>query len=148
MEYHSASGTPGYVIIRLDKDDMLLESIKKIIVETGIKNGVVISGIGTLSDARIHMITTTGYPYDQTYPEWHDDPIEVCGISGIIADGEPHLHIIFSDKTGTYSGHLEEGCRVLYLCEIVIERLEINLERKTDKNNIRKLTVRNEGNNL
>ena len=57
-------------VIRLDKDDMLLESIEKVIEEKGIRNAVVVSGIGTLSDARIHMVTTTGYPAVETYPEF------------------------------------------------------------------------------
>ena len=123
-------------VIRLDKDDMLLESIEKVIEEKGIRNAVVVSGIGTLSDARIHMVTTTGYPAVETYPEWKDDPIELCSIAGIIADGKPHLHMVFSDSEGTYSGHVEHGCRTLYLCEIVIEDLGIDLVRRIDEKNI------------
>lgn len=123
-------------VIRLDKDDMLMESIEKVIEEKGIRNAVVVSGIGTLSDARIHMVTTTGYPAVETYPEWKDDPIELCSIAGIIADGKPHLHMVFSDSKGTYSGHVEHGCRTLYLCEIVIEDLGIDLVRRIDEKNI------------
>lgn len=137
MDYFiSNEGNKRRFIIRLDKDDMLLESIEKVILDCNIDNAVVVSGIGTLSDARIHMITTTDYPAVEAYPEWHDVPIELCAVSGIIANGEPHLHIVFSDNKGTYSGHLEHGCRTLYLCELVIDEIVIPLIRKKDEKNI------------
>ena len=131
MDYFiSNEGNKRRFIIRLDKDDMLLESIEKVILDCNIDNAVVVSGIGTLSDARIHMITTTDYPAVEAYPEWHDVPIELCAVSGIIANGEPHLHIVFSDNKGTYSGHLEHGCRTLYLCELVIDEIGGDLSGK------------------
>ena len=62
MQYFKEEKENGKIIIRLDQGEMLLESIETVISEANIKNGVVISGIGTLSDARIHLVTTTGYP--------------------------------------------------------------------------------------
>lgn len=137
MQYFMNHGSATMLIIRMDQGDMLLEGIERVLKETGSKNGVVISGIGTLSDAKIHRVTTTGYPAIEVYPEWKNCPIELCSISGIIADGTPHLHMVFSDDQGTYSGHMEPGCRTLYLCEVVIELFdEIKLERKRDEKNI------------
>ena len=70
MQYFKEEKENGKIIIRLDQGEMLLESIETVISEANIKNGVVISGIGTLSDARIHLVTTTGYPAVEKYPEW------------------------------------------------------------------------------
>lgn len=123
-------------IVRLDKDDLMLESILKVIEEYKIRNAVVISGIGTLSDATIHMVTTTTYPAVETFPRWENVPIELSSVSGIIADGQPHLHMVFSDIKGTYGGHMEPGCRILYLGELVIEELPIDLVRRRDEKNI------------
>ena len=120
MKYFIEEGNGKKVIIRLDSGDMLLESIEQVIAEADIKNGAVVSGIGTLSDTRIHMVTTTSYPAVEIYPEWKDVPMELSSISGIIADYMPHLHMVFSSPEKTYSGHLEHGCKTLYLCEIVI----------------------------
>ena len=58
MKYFIEEGNGKKVIIRLDSGDMLLESIEQVIAEANIKDGVVVSGIGTLSDTRIHMVTT------------------------------------------------------------------------------------------
>ncbi len=133
-----------HFIIRLDKGEDVLESITQIIDKHKIKNAIVVSGIGTLSDARIHMVTTTTYPAIETFPEWKNVPMELCSVSGIIADGEPHLHIVFSDLKNTYSGHMELGCKTLYLCELVLEEIPISLVRKKDKNGTNILQMKGE----
>ena len=140
MKYFIENGPVKRVIIRLDTGDMLLESIEQVIKEADIKDGVVVSGIGTLSDTRIHMVTTTTYPAVEIFPEWRDVPMELSSISGIIADGLPHLHIVFSNPDKTFSGHLEHGCKTLYLCEIVIEVFEkIQLYREKNHRGILEL---------
>lgn len=140
MKYFIENGPVKRVIIRLDTGDMLLESIEQVIKEAAIKDGVVISGIGTLSDTRIHMVTTTTYPAVEIFPEWRDVPMELSSVSGIIADGLPHLHMVFSNPDKTFSGHLEHGCKTLYLCEIVIEVFEkIQLYREKNHRGILEL---------
>ncbi len=145
MEYFVDDSIVRSWVIRLDKDDDMLDSINAVIKECGIDNAVVVSGIGTLYDARIHMIGTTGYPAVEKFPVWKNKPIEVSSLSGIIASGEPHIHIVFSDSEGCYSGHLEKGCRVLYLAEIVIQSLGIGLERVRDEKGINVLRRKNNG---
>ena len=41
-------------------------------------------------------------------------------MQGVIADGTPHIHMNVSTKDSAIGGHLEPGCRVLYLAEVVI----------------------------
>ena len=107
-------------MLKLDQGDYVLESIKRMIAEENLKNGVVISGIGTLDQSVMHMITTTGYPIGEYYDRRNDEPLELVAIQGFIADGVPHLHTVISNKLSTYAGHLEEGCRALYLGEVII----------------------------
>ena len=84
---------------------------------------------------------TTGFPPKNGFEHWKDKPLELAHIGGVIANGEPHLHIIVSDSEKAYAGHLEEGCRVLYLAEIVIiEIKDLNLKRIRDERQIRRLT--------
>ncbi len=143
MKYFVDEGNTKRVIVRLDTGDLLLESLEQVIREADIRNGVVVSGIWTLSDTRIHMVTTTTYPAIEIYPEWKDVPMELSSISGIIADYSPHLHMVFSDTEKTYSGHLEHGCKTLYLCEIVIEVFEkINLIREKNSKGIMELEAK------
>ncbi len=119
-----ASGRIGEVIsLRLDQGEDVLRSIEAAAKEHDIHTGVVLSGIGTLDRARLHHITHTGYPSVNEFPEY-EGPIELVSVQGMIAEYAPHLHTCISIKERTYMGHLEPGCRVLYLAEIAIGRLE------------------------
>lgn len=118
MEY--ALGKDGRTIIaRLDRGELMLESIREILAREGVKSGVVVSCIGSLDRATVHWITGTGMPaQDQTVTL--EGPLELSAAQGIIADGDPHLHATISDTKKVYLGHLHDGCRVCYLMEICI----------------------------
>lgn len=140
MEYFKNRGFGRIFVLRLDQGDMVLESIRKLIQDEGLKDGVVLSGIGTLDYCVVHMVMTTGYPAVEHFEKWSDKPLELSSIEGIIADGKPHLHIVVSDHEKGYTGHLEDGCRVLYLAEIVIAELDgINFKRVANEKNILEL---------
>ena len=111
------------VALRLDTGEDVLASVEKAARDNGIHTGVVISGIGTLDQAHLHHITHTGSPPKDEFVTY-EGPIELLSIDGIIADFTPHLHTCISIKDQTYMGHLEPGCRVLYLAEIAIAKLD------------------------
>jgi predicted DNA-binding protein with PD1-like motif len=117
-------GRIGEVIcVRLDYGEDVLASIEAAAKEHDIHSGIVLSGIGTLDRVRMHHITHTGFPPKDEFVEY-EGPYELLSIQGLIADYVPHLHTCVSVKETTYMGHLEPGCRVLYLAEIAIARLE------------------------
>lgn len=141
MEYFDKAELGRTIILRLDQGDFVLESIKKVIDEVKITDGYIVSGIGTLDFCTLHMVTTTGYPPVECYPEWQDEPLELVSIDGIIADGQPHLHVVVSNKDSAVAGHLEPGCRVLYLGEIVIQEVTgQSLSRIRNSKNILELS--------
>ena len=140
MKYFSTEEIGRIFALRLDQGDYLLESIIDLVKRENIKDAVVVSAIGTLDQCRIHMVLTTGYPTEQHFEHWKDTPLELASIQGVIANGEPHLHVVVSDSEKAYSGHLEKGCRVLYLAELVIIELKsTNLARVHDDKHILKL---------
>jgi len=111
------------VALRLDTGEDVLASVEKAARDNGIHTGVVISGIGTLDQAHLHHITHTGSPPKDEFVTY-EGPIELLSIDGIIADFTPHLHTCISIEDRTYMGHLEPGCRVLYVAEIAIAKLD------------------------
>ncbi len=123
MEVFSGGHVSEVISMRLDQGEDVLGSIEAVARDKDIHTGVVISGIGTLDLARLHYITHTGYPPKNEFVEY-EGPIELLSIDGIIAEYVPHLHTCISIKEKTYMGHLEPGCRVLYLAEIAIAKLE------------------------
>ncbi len=140
MEYFSLKPSGRVFALRMDQGDDLLEGIAAFIKREAIQDAYVASAIGTLDKCVMHMVMTTGYPPVEHYARWEDSPLEVVSIDGIIAAGVPHLHMTVSDHEKAYAGHLEKGCRVLYLAEIVIVELEnAGLQRVRNEKGILKL---------
>jgi predicted DNA-binding protein with PD1-like motif len=125
------SGSLGrLLVLAFERGEDLLEKTIQQINEAHIKNGVLISGIGTFDRARLHRVTSFNEKPDEDFITI-EAPMELSSVQGIIADGVPHFHFVFSDLERTYTGHLENGCRVLYLAELVIAEItDMNLERE------------------
>jgi hypothetical protein len=118
MEGHSFDGSKFW-ILRIDSGEDILISLKQFIKDNDIKQGVVVMGYGTLSKISLHWVMHNQWPPSNKYDDW-EGGIEIMSINGMIADGEPHVHITASDRNGAYGGHLEEGCICYVLCEIGI----------------------------
>ena len=133
MEIIPYSGKTELVVIGFKPGELLLESIKEALRSQGIRNGAVVSGIGTFKTCTMHYVEHTGFPpRDHFYTL--NKPLELLSVSGLIADGEPHLHIAVScGEDEVYGGHLEPGSEVLYLAEIAILVFnDLPLERQAD----------------
>src|SRR5919112_427144 len=113
----------GIVIVGLRRGELILESLREVARQADIHSGVVMSGIGSVTKARIHTVMTNNYPPGDEFIDL-EGPLEVVQFGGIIANYEPHIHISLWDVNKHYQGgHLEEGCAILTLSEIAIIRL-------------------------
>jgi|SRR5581483_11804648 len=100
--------------------ELLLETVWAAVKKLGIRNGVVVSGIGTLKTCHMHHIDHDRFPPRDIHFTIKR-PLELLAVSGLIANGEPHLHIVVSHRDKhTYGGHLEDKSEVLYMAEIAI----------------------------
>ncbi|SER40356.1 PPC domain-containing DNA-binding protein [Natrinema salaciae] len=136
----------GHVIIRLDRGDMVLESIAQACEDHDVDTGTVVTGIGTVSNLNIHYVDRTNLPDDQVDRNVDlelERAWEVTDINGVIADGEPHLHVTAFDGERTVGGHLEAGCEVNVLGEVTIRKLSgLSLERRPGERNVSRLVRR------
>jgi len=126
MEWFKGGKIEDVIFLRLDYGEDIHKSIEEVAKKEDIQTGVIVSAIGTVDKARMHSITHTDFPpRDDQFLEFYG-PIEVAGIHGVIADYKPHLHFTFYDyiHRETKAGHLEPGCRNLYLSEIVILKIK------------------------
>ncbi|GAB4335907.1 MAG: hypothetical protein Kow0099_08600 [Candidatus Abyssubacteria bacterium] len=133
MNVMAYEGTIEVIVVALGPDELLLESILEAIKSHDIRNGVVVSGIGTLKTCRMHYIKHTEFPPEDAIFTLNQ-PLELLSISGVIADGEPHLHGVVSHADHeACGGHIEPGCQVAYLAEIVIHKFnELPMQRRRD----------------
>lgn len=136
MQVFLGKGPERIIIINLQRGDKLLESIREQLAKNGIKNAVVLSAIGSLQRAVFHRVTNMDEsPVDEFVTL--DKPLELASLQGLVIDGEPHFHMVVSDLSQTYTGHLEEGTTVLYLAEISLAEISgINLKRVKNELNI------------
>jgi len=105
----------GVIVLSLGPGDLLLESIEAVAKEAHIHTGAIVSGLGSLQRALFH---TLGNHQEL------DEPLEIIGLTGAIANYEPHIHLTLSDRSGKfYGGHLKGGCLIATVAEIAILRL-------------------------
>jgi predicted DNA-binding protein with PD1-like motif len=128
----------------LGPGDSLLESIRDFIRENKIKDGAIMTGIGSLSECRLHWPKEPVYPPENVFATFKG-ALEITSLQGIIAESEPHLHIILAEKgdTRTLGGHLEDGSKVLYLAEITIAEFDgPAMTRRPNQHNVKMLQLK------
>ncbi len=122
--------------IRLDRDDLLLESILEVIQKHDIQDGAVLTAAGSLQECTFHGVVSLAARPQQEHTTVKG-AMEILSVNGIIAAGEPHLHMTLSNPQGAFGGHLEKGCRVLYRAEISIARFSgVALARKPNQQGV------------
>jgi len=102
----------------LDRNALLLESIMDVIKEKNIQDGEVFVSSGSVQECTYHYVSSLDLNAKDVY-KTVKGPFEILNATGIIAAGEPHIHITLSGpERGAFGGHLEKGCKVLYLAEL------------------------------
>jgi len=120
----AASFSPKKIhVLRIDPNESVLETIEAWVKESGVTQAVVLGGYGTLASHHLHWVAHNRLPSANQYGK-AEMGIEILAMNGIIADGEPHIHISLSTPEGAYGGHLEPGCRTYVLCEVMLAEID------------------------
>jgi uncharacterized protein len=99
---------------RLRPGQDLFDTVEIFVHEKRIEAGCVLSGVGSLSHARLRLA-------DRNFYSEFDSHFEIVSITGTVSIHGSHLHIAMSDENGkTIGGHLESGCKIYTTAEIVI----------------------------
>jgi predicted DNA-binding protein with PD1-like motif len=110
-------------IIRLDPGEDVLCAVQGFLGKTGLQQAIVLGGYGTLAAHCLHWVTHNRLPPEVTMGS-AEGGIEILGMSGLVVDGEPHIHVTLATPAGAYGGHLHEGCKAYVLCEIFLAEVE------------------------
>jgi uncharacterized protein len=107
------------VTIRLNPGDDVLLSLREAVQKAGIRSGVILNGIGSLTHYHVHVVKTTNLPPGDVF--WKGEgPFDILQITGFVIDGRVHAHLTLSNTEMAMGGHMEEGCRVLTFSLITI----------------------------
>ncbi|MFA9423606.1 MAG: PPC domain-containing DNA-binding protein [Sedimentibacter sp.] len=121
------------IAIRLKPGTDVLKGLEEICKEKGIKDGVILSALGSLDGAvfcnPIELPEKkAGYGYGDSSSLI--GPIELINATGLICHNSKdevslHIHMSLSDRHGNaHGGHLVEGTKVLLTVDMVIAELE------------------------
>ena len=103
--------------IRLKRGADLLQSIEEFCIKNEIKAGVVLSGVGWVTKARVR--DASGVTIVEI-----DEHMEIVSLMGTVSEKRCHLHISFSkEDLSVIGGHLVAGCIINTTCELVIGEL-------------------------
>ena len=123
-------------IVRIDPGEDVLVSVREFLARSGVRQGVVLGGYGTLAAHHLHWVVHNRLPPDNHF-EKGAGGIEILAMNGLIVEGEPHIHVALSTPAGAYGGHLEEGCITYVLCEIYVGEVEgVAMSRERVKVNV------------
>ena len=128
------------VVLRLAYGDLLLESLQDTCRREQIRNGVILTGFGSLTDHAVTGVVGAAFPPRRFYRRQTPRGVEIIAMSGVIADSHVHCHIVLCDRRGAFGGHLEAGCKVLSLAEVALMRVDgVKLARRLDPTTGQKL---------
>ena len=133
------------VVVRLAYGDRLLECLQEICRREKIRNGVILTGFGSLTDVSVTGVLGPRFPPRRFFNRRRPRGVEILAMAGVIADYHVHCHLVLATRAGAFGGHLEPGCRVMSLAEIALMRVDgIKLARRVDSTTGQKLlqTVR------
>ena len=107
------------VVVRLTSGDDVLQAIRRAVEENGITTGAILTGVGSVSRYRVHVVETTNLPPGDVF-FGEEGPYDILAIAGLVIDGRVHAHITLSNTEQALGGHLEEGCEILTFGVVVL----------------------------
>ena len=139
------------IIIKLENNEDVFESLTYAVKEFNIRSGLILSGIGMLKEFELGYYSTAGY-----ITRFFKIPHELISLKGSIAFGIEddnqeklllHIHCALADdKQQVWGGHLHKA-KVNVINEITLLRLE-NVQLTRIKNNTTGLMELNIGSNI
>ena len=95
-------------IIRMGPGTDMLEGFDVALKESKIKNGIILAGIGSVTDYHYHVVTNRTFPVQEEDPS-AAVPMDLTSVQGYIINGRVHAHMTLSDVNSMVGGHVEPG---------------------------------------
>lgn len=113
------------IIVKLKNGDDVLEDLTRELKEAGIKNGVILTGVGSTTTYHVHVVDSNDLPVENIYFK-KEAPFDIVNIQGHVFNGRVHAHISLADNidASQFGGHLESGCKVLTFCSITVMEID------------------------
>lgn len=123
------------VILRFKYQADLLAGIENTVREKGIKNAVILSGIGSVRNYHVHSVSNRTFPSKNIFVKDSSAPADVVSINGYIIGGRVHAHMTMTDRDKAFGGHIEPGTNVFTFLVLTLGILpdSLDLSKLDDK---------------
>jgi len=122
-------------VFRFKHQTDLLRGIEELVGRHGIKNAVILSGVGSVRDYHVHTVSNRTFPSKNVYTKDTEAPADLVSINGVVIDGRVHAHVTLVDTDKAFGGHLEPETHVFTFAMVTLAELspEMDLSRFADK---------------
>src|SRR5262245_60191534 len=123
------------VVLRFKFDVDLLDGIERQVKTLGIRNAVILSGIGSVRGYHVHSVSNRTFPSKNVFVKAPTAPADIVSMNGYVIGGRVHAHIVLADPDHAFGGHLERETRVFTFAIVTLGVLRepADLERTDDK---------------
>lgn len=125
------------VVARFKFKTDLLEGLREAVAREKIRNGVILSGFGSVRGYHFHGVSNRDFPSRNFYMKDPTHPADILSMNGLVLDSRVHAHITLADDERAFGGHLELGTEVFAFAVVTIGVLsdDVDLSRYDDKTN-------------
>jgi hypothetical protein len=123
------------LVLRFKYQADLLTGLERVVKQQGIRNAVILSGIGSVRNYEIHVVSNRTFPSKNVYMKDSTAPADLVSMNGYVIDGRVHAHVTLTDADKAFGGHLETGTNVFTFAIVTIGVLNdsMDLSRVDDK---------------
>jgi predicted DNA-binding protein with PD1-like motif len=121
------------VVMRMKHKADLLAGIQTLVRREHIRNGVILSGIGSLRGYHVHQVSNRTFPTQNIFTDEPDTPADLVGMNGYVVDGKVHAHMTLGTGAKAIAGHLEPGTEVFTYAIVTVGVLDTDLKGVDDK---------------
>lgn len=122
------------VVLRFKYKAELLAGLQKMIKQENIRNGVILSGVGSVRGYHMHQVSNRTMPSHDTFEKNLTQPADLVSMNGYVINGRIHAHMTLGTPDRTMAGHLEPGTEVFTFAVIAIGVMnDADLSRIDDK---------------
>lgn len=100
------------VVMRFKFKTKLIDGMEKMVAQEHIRNGVILSAIGSVRGFAVHQVSARDFPSNDRYTKYPTTPADLVNMNGYVIDGRIHAHVTFATPDKVIAGHLERETEV------------------------------------
>jgi predicted DNA-binding protein with PD1-like motif len=123
------------VVLRLKYKTDLLAGLQKMVKQENIRNGVILSAIGSVRGYQVHQVSNRTLPSQDTFVKNPTEPADLVSMNGYVIEGKLHPHVTLATPDKVIAGHLEPGTEVFTFAIVTIGVMnDVDFRHLDDKN--------------